>query len=96
MLNYYRAMLSGGGNYRQWKLGYPKIKVPTLMLWGEKDVALSKISSMGTEDHVDDFTIRYFKGISHHVQQDAPDEVNTMLTAFLQNRPIPEYSELKP
>ena len=95
MLNYYRAMLCGGGNYRQWKLGYPKIKVPTLMLWGEKDVALSMTSSMGTEDHVEKFTIRYFKGISHHVQQDAPDEVNTMITAFLGNKRIPEYSELK-
>ena len=94
MLNYYRAMLCGGGNYRQWKLGYPKIKVPTLMLWGEKDVALSMTSSMGTEDHVDNFTIRYFKGMSHHVQQDAPDEVNAMLAAFLQNNPIPEYFEL--
>jgi pimeloyl-ACP methyl ester carboxylesterase len=65
------------------------------MLWGEKDIALSMKTTQGTEEHVEDFTIRYFEGISHHIQQDAPDEVNAMLRAFLANETIPEYLDLK-
>tara|TARA_B100001964_G_C14146224_1_gene559824 strand:- start:96 stop:1013 length:918 start_codon:yes stop_codon:yes gene_type:complete len=95
MINYYRALLRGGGLYRQWKLGFPKIEVPTLMLWGEKDIALSMTSTLGTEEHVEDFNIRYFRGISHHVQQDAPEEVNAMLNAFLANETVPEYLDIK-
>ena len=95
MFNYYRALLRGGGLNRQRKLGFPKIEVPTLMLWGEKDIALSMKTTQGTEEHVEDFTIRYFEGISHHIQQDAPDEVNAMIGAFLANETIPEYLDLK-
>ena len=95
MLNYYRAIVQGGGFYRQYKLGFPKIEVPTLMLWGEKDLALSLKSTIGTENHVEEFTIRYFKGISHFINEDAPDEVNAMLQAFLANEVVPEYLDLK-
>jgi pimeloyl-ACP methyl ester carboxylesterase len=95
MFNYYRALLRGGGFNRQRKLGFPKIEVPTLMLWGEKDIALSMKTTQGTEEHVEDYTIRYFEGISHHIQQDAPDEVNAMIGAFLANEAIPEYLDLK-
>ena len=95
MLNYYRAIVRGGGFYRQYKLGFPKIEVPTLMLWGEKDLALSLKSTIGTENFVEEFTIRYFKDISHFVNEDAPNEVNTMLGAFLRNQEVPQYLDIK-
>jgi pimeloyl-ACP methyl ester carboxylesterase len=90
MVNYYRALVRGGGGRRQRKLGYPIIETPTLMLWGEDDMALTKETTFGTEDVVKDFTIRYLPRISHWVQQDAPDEVNAMMSAFLKGEPIPE------
>jgi len=95
MLNYYRGVLRGGGFFRQHRLGYPKIEVPTMMLWGEKDLALSMESSRGTEDYVQNLTVRYFKGISHFVNEDAPKEVNKMIKAFLRNEEIPEYLDIK-
>ena len=95
MFNYYRALLRGGGLYRQWKLGFPMIDIPTLMLWGEKDIALSIRSTLGTEEHVANLTLRYLKGISHHVQQDAPEEVNQMIEAFLKDHEVPEYLDIK-
>ncbi|MBQ75640.1 MAG: epoxide hydrolase, partial [Gammaproteobacteria bacterium] len=92
MVNYYRALVRGGGGKRQKDLGYPMIETPTLMLWGEDDLALTKETTYGTEDVVKDFTIRYLPRISHWVQQDAPEEVNAMMSAFLTGQPIPEMT----
>ena len=92
MVNYYRALVRGGGGKRQKDLGYPMIETPTLMLWGEDDLALTKETTYGTEDVVKDFTIRYLPRISHWVQQDAPEEVNAMMSAFLTGQPVPEMT----
>ena len=90
MINYYRALVRGGGGKRQRDLGVPIIETPTLMIWGEDDMALTKETTDGTEDVVRDFTMRYLPGVSHWVQQDAPLEVNTMMSAFLTGHPVPE------
>lgn len=82
MVNYYRALMRGGAR-RQAALGYPVIDVPTLMVWGEDDMALTKATTYGTEAYVADLEIHYLPGISHWVQQDAPDEVNALLRAWL-------------
>ena len=59
------------------------------MIWGEDDVALTKETTYGTENYVDDFRIRYLPRISHWVQQEAPEATNEMIKAFLQNQPVP-------
>jgi pimeloyl-ACP methyl ester carboxylesterase len=92
MLNYYRALLRGGGANRQRALGYPRIETRTLMIWGEEDVALTKATTFGTEKHVRDLTLRYLPGVSHWVQQEAPESVNAMLEAWLTHQPVPEHS----
>jgi epoxide hydrolase 4 len=94
MINYYRGLVRGGGMRRQKRLGLPIIDVPTLMLWGEDDMALSIETTYGTENYVQDLTLRYLAGISHWVQQDAPEAVNAMLGAFLAGEPVPEYQTL--
>jgi pimeloyl-ACP methyl ester carboxylesterase len=83
MINYYRALVRGGGRRRMSSLGYPRIEVPTLMVWGEHDTALGKELTYGTEDYVPDLTLRYLPNASHWVQQDAPDEVNAILREWL-------------
>lgn len=87
MVNYYRALLKFPGDREKDKR---VIDVPTLMLWGEEDVALEKASTYGTEQYVSDFRIRYLPGISHWVQQEAPDACNAMIEAFLTDQPVPE------
>ena len=89
MLNYYRAIARGGGGRRQRRLGFPVIECPTLMLWGEQDVALTVASTFGTERYVRDLTLRYLPNASHWVQQDEPEVVNTMLESWLRGRPVP-------
>jgi pimeloyl-ACP methyl ester carboxylesterase len=73
MINYYRAnaaMLSAGDAIRQ------KVEVPTLMIWGQNDVALDIENTYGNEKYVADFTLTRLVGVSHWVQEDAPNQVN--------------------
>jgi len=95
MLNYYRAMVRGGGGERQRKLGNPVIDVPTLMIWGENDIALGKESTYGTERYVPNLTLRYLPNVSHWVQQEAPEAVNAMIEAWLEGRAVPEAAEVR-
>lgn len=83
MVNYYRALVLGGGAARQKRLGYPRIETPTLMIWGEVDTALGKETTYGTEEFVPNLTIRYLPNVSHWVQQEAPEAVNAILAEWL-------------
>ncbi|MEZ4336455.1 MAG: alpha/beta hydrolase [Sandaracinaceae bacterium] len=93
MLRYYRAYVAGGGGRRQSKLGYPTIEAPTLMVWGEHDMALEKATTIGTDRYVRDLTLRYVNA-SHWVQQDAPEVVEAMVRAWLNGERVPEEWEL--
>jgi len=90
MLDYYRALVRGGGMRRQLALGLPTIEIPTLLVWGVRDVALSLATTWGTDAWVRDLTVRYLPDASHWVQQDAPELVNEMLAAWLEGRAVPE------
>jgi epoxide hydrolase 4 len=96
MLNWYRAAFRGGETRRYSGRNTPIIRVPTLFLWGDADVALSLRTTHGTEQYVSDLTMRVLPGVSHWVQQEAPEAVNAMLEAWLSGRRVPEYSELPP
>jgi pimeloyl-ACP methyl ester carboxylesterase len=88
MINWYRA------NFRNpFRSLAPakRLAVPTLMIWGERDAALGKELTIGTEALVDDFTIRYLPGVSHWVQQEAPEAVNEMIAAWLAGSSPPFY-----
>jgi pimeloyl-ACP methyl ester carboxylesterase len=78
----------GGGALRQRRLGYPKIETPTLMIWGEHDTALGVENTYDTGEHVSDFQVRYLP-VSHWVQQEAPEQVNEMLEAWLRDKEVP-------
>jgi len=96
MVNYYRALVRGGGGARQRQLGYPVIDTPTLLLWGEHDAALGKETTYGTEAYVSSLTIRYLPRVSHWVQQEAPEVVNAMLAAWLTGQRVPLAWEVPP
>ncbi len=75
MINYYRANATALGNATP----TDKITTPTLMIWGENDVALDIALTGGNEDFVSDLTLRRLPGVSHWVQEDAPDQVNALV-----------------
>ncbi|MEI6484918.1 MAG: alpha/beta hydrolase [Sphingomonadales bacterium] len=80
MINYYRANL---GILNETA---PPLDVPTLMLWGEEDAALDLQLTEGYGPHVKDFTLQRFPGVSHWVQQEAPEAVNAAMLAWMQGK----------
>jgi pimeloyl-ACP methyl ester carboxylesterase len=95
MINWYRALLRGGGLRRSMPKNIPTINIPTLFLWGDADSALSINTTRGTEKYVSNLTFRVFPGVSHWIQQEAPEAVNAMLEAWLTGQPVPEYQQLE-
>jgi len=88
MVNWYRATRHGGLRPAELR-ALPRLETPTLMIWGEVDRALGVELTYGTDELVSDLTLRYLPQASHWVQQDAPDEVNAMLAAWLTGAPVP-------
>ena len=80
MVNWYRAMRVRGRKPPDLS---QMIEVPTLVIWGERDVALDLICLDGTDRYVRDLTVKRLPGVSHWVQQDAPEAVNGLLREFL-------------
>lgn len=79
MLNYYRNAFQGFLSPQKWGV----LDVPTLMIWGEKDTALGKELTYGTEAYVRNFQIHYIPNCSHWVQQEQPQLVNQYMREFL-------------
>ena len=79
MLNYYRANLNVRG------YAGPGVEAPTLLLWGDGDQALGPELVAPTADHVARLTIRIFRGVSHWVQEEAPDQVNAAVGDWLES-----------
>ncbi|MFZ5819357.1 MAG: alpha/beta fold hydrolase [Chloroflexota bacterium] len=79
MLNWYRAMLRHRPNI-------PKdlrVHVPTLILWGMQDVALSHRMARLSLDYCDSGKLVFFEDATHWVQHDEAEEVNQLLMEFL-------------
>ena len=80
MVDYYRALLQTPDAR---KIGKGMVHVPTLVIWGEQDLAIDIHCLDGMEQYVPDLTVRCFPKASHWVQQDIPDEVNAALKEWL-------------
>ncbi len=78
MVNYYRNFFQGPFN-QDWGI----LPIPTLMIWGENDVALGKELTYGTQAYVKDFRVKYIPNCSHWVQQEQPQLVNRYMREFL-------------
>ncbi len=86
MINYYRANLASLSA----PADFGRIEVPVLMVWGEEDTALGLELTEGYAPYVADFTLKRLPGVSHWVQQEAPDKVNAELGTWLDaNRIMP-------
>ncbi|HEY7006506.1 MAG TPA: alpha/beta hydrolase [Sphingomicrobium sp.] len=90
MLNWYRAskvMVPPPGvtlPLPQWVLGaFPKIEIPTLVVWGMRDIALLPVQLDGLERLVEDLEVVRLRGAGHFAPWEAPDEVAAALRPFL-------------
>jgi len=63
---------------------WPRVRAPTLLVWGEHDVALGKELTLGLEPLVAaPLSVRYVPSSGHWVQQEEPEIVNAHLLDFL-------------
>jgi pimeloyl-ACP methyl ester carboxylesterase len=83
MINYYRANATALGRTDGTS---EKIATPTLLIWGENDVALDIALTYGNEDFVSDLAITRLPGVSHWVQEDAPDQVNALVIEWARGK----------
>jgi epoxide hydrolase 4 len=60
------------------------VKVPTLVIWGEKDTALVPRNLDGLDEFVPELTVKRIADGSHWVIHEKPSEVNGDIRAFIQ------------
>ncbi len=80
-LNYYRQLfrpLPGRSTPPE-----APITAPTLLIWGEQDIALDIALTHGLEQWVEHLQIQYVPDSGHWVQQEQPEEVNQLMLDFL-------------
>lgn len=85
MLHWYRAAFRRAlrGSWNPQKVPARPVKVPTLMLWGKRDVALSHEMARPSIELCERGELVVFDKATHWVQHDAAEEVNEKLIAFL-------------
>jgi len=79
MINWYRA----AARYQPPTLKDPRICVPTLMMWGMKDVALSHRLARPSMDYCDEGNLIFFPEATHWLQLDEAESVNHYMVDFL-------------
>ncbi len=79
MINWYRAVVQRAPQMP----ANPRITVPTLVVWGAEDVALSVDMAQKSVDLCDDGRLVLFEDATHWVHHDKPEQVNALLADFL-------------
>jgi pimeloyl-ACP methyl ester carboxylesterase len=82
MLNWYRAAV----RYQPEIKNGMRVHIPTLILWGVKDFALSRRMARPSLDYCDEGNLIFFPDATHWVQHEEADEVNHSLIDFLLNK----------
>ena len=79
MLNWYRAVV----RYPPEITNNMRVNVPTLILWGVQDFALSRRMARPSLDYCEDGNLIFFPDATHWVQHEEAEEVNRQLLSFI-------------
>jgi epoxide hydrolase 4 len=86
-LAYYRTMIRGTltpWGMRRLLKGYPSIRAPFLLIWGEEDVALGRELTYDLEPWFEHKPqVRYLPGVGHFAPLEAPEQVAAALLEHL-------------
>jgi len=91
-LNYYRATelkppsqgeIKDIPTKNQSELRPVTINVPTLVIWGEKDTALTTYNLDGLDEFIPVLTIKRIPEGSHWIINERPGKVNSLIREFL-------------
>lgn len=78
MINWYRAVVQ-----KPPKAPDPRVRVPTLVLWGKKDRFLKHEMAQASIELCEDGRLMYFDDVTHWIQHEEPERVNQLLGEFL-------------
>ena len=67
---------------------FPKLTMPTLVIWAMDDLALPACNLDGLDELIDDLTVEKISGCGHFVPWEAPDAVNSAMELWLDARPL--------
>jgi pimeloyl-ACP methyl ester carboxylesterase len=84
MLNWYRAALRLPPGRLE---AGPRVRVPTLLIWGRHDVALGHEMAQPSLDLCDEGRLVTLDAATHWVQHDQPGQVNALLAGWLAGKP---------
>lgn len=79
MVNWYRA----AARYQIVPEGELCVRIPTLMMWGMNDIALTHRMARPSMDYCKDGRLLFFPEATHWVQRDEAEEVNRHLLEFI-------------
>ncbi len=82
MIGWYRALVRGLARQR-FQPAAETVTAPTLVIWGERDLALDTHINDTLRTYVPHARIEILPEASHWVQLDAPEQVNALLLDFL-------------
>jgi pimeloyl-ACP methyl ester carboxylesterase len=94
-LNYYRANKSGppsGDDPEPRHVPDTVVKVPTLVIWGEKDVYFTPDNADLMREVVPELTIRRFAENDHWIVHQRPKEIANLIEAFVQGKLAAEHA----
>jgi pimeloyl-ACP methyl ester carboxylesterase len=60
-----------------------EVKVPTLVIWGEEDTALTVHNLDGLDEYVPDLTIKRVPDASHWIVREQPEVINRLIGDFI-------------
>ena len=78
MLNWYRAIIQ----HPPAMPADPRLRLPTLVLWGKRDIALSHEMAQLSIDLCEDGQLIFFENATHWVQHDEAEAVTAYLIGF--------------
>ena len=90
MLNWYRAAFRRGlqGPKNPNRVPRRRVHVPTLILWGKQDVALSSRMVRPSASLCDNAKFVFFDQASHWLQHEEAEQVNYLLIDFFKNSQV--------
>ncbi len=62
------------------------VTIPTLVIWGEEDTALTTGNLKGLEDYINDLTIERIPDGSHWVISEQPERINKLIRSFIKRK----------
>ncbi len=81
------VMGTWNSDLRELESALPRIAhIPTLLLWGDKDAAVSPTSAGELRRQFTDCRVEMFDGVGHLPYEEVPEEFNSLVMAFLSER----------